>query len=273
MLCYIQYIIKKVIFYNHTLYLDFLLSYIVLIHFFISFIQLVSKSMIMIFFECRNYFGRLQFDSHVVCCRDKQCFEVVWRGRTSTHTYRHTHPHPCRWALLWRALSRIWRVFTAVVWQWLSKLRMCIWRSVLAWMFGGSMTATEIQARCVGTQHPSLHLTPSINPRSLSLPQALHGVVYIFFGIICRMKALCVKMEEASCWCPSAFRPSLFISSQMCCLPVVGPGVRGRSPFVCCPITVLFSFFFSCSLLSAGAIWTSAPRELPPTRRQWHTIF
>lgn len=110
-------------------------------------------------------------------------------------------------------------------------------------MFGGSMTATETQARCVGTQHPSLHLTPSINPRSLSLPRALHGVVYIFFGVICRMKASRVKIEEASCWCPSAFRPSLFISGQMCCLPVVGPGVRGRSLFVCCPIRHPLPFY------------------------------
>lgn len=70
-------ILKKYFFYNHTLYVYFLLSYTVLIHFFISFIQLVSKVDDHDFFVCRNYFGRLQFDSHVVCCRDKQCFEDV----------------------------------------------------------------------------------------------------------------------------------------------------------------------------------------------------
>lgn len=67
--CYAIYIITK--------YTSFLLAYIVLRQFFISFIQLVSKVDDHDFFVCRNYFGHLQFDSHVVCGRDKQCFEVV----------------------------------------------------------------------------------------------------------------------------------------------------------------------------------------------------
>lgn len=37
----------------------------------ISFIQLIM------IFVCRNYFECLQFDSHVVCCQDKLCFEIV----------------------------------------------------------------------------------------------------------------------------------------------------------------------------------------------------
>lgn len=161
-------------------------SYTFVVHYYISFFQFASQvdeSLFVCVFVCvcRNFFGCEQFDSHVVCCWNKLCFEVVWGKRVCAHTYRHTHPHPRRWALLWRALSRIWGVFTAVVWQRLSKPWMCIWRSVLAWMFGGSVARTEIQARCVGTQHPPFHLTPSISPRSQSLPQALHGEVYIFF--------------------------------------------------------------------------------------------
>lgn len=92
------------------------------------------------------------------------CILKLFEEEECAHAYRHTHPRPRRWALLWRALSGIWGVFTTVVWQWLSKPRMCIWRSVLAWMFRGSMASVEIRARCTGTQHPLLHLTPSISP-------------------------------------------------------------------------------------------------------------
>lgn len=103
---------------------------------------------------------------------------------------------------------------------------------------------------CLGAQWPELRSRPDAwarntrrsiwRPASALALSLCHrhstGKCTYFFGVIGGMKALLLKTEEASCWCPSAFHPSLFISGQMCCLPVVGLGVWDRSPFVCCPI-------------------------------------
>lgn len=101
-------------------------------------------------------------------------------------------------------------------------------------MFRGSMASVEIQARCTGTQHPPLHLTPSISPR-LCCRRSTGKCTY-FLAANRQMKAPCAEVVEAFCRCPRAFLPAVLISGQMCCLSIVGPGAWGRSLFVCRPI-------------------------------------